>query len=91
MSDLLTHVLSAIGANQSFRPDLILASWPEVIGAKLAPMTEAVSFEKGVLLIKVKNSTLYSLLHKYERAKILNKLKAKFPNVDFKSILFRIG
>ena len=28
-------------------PDLILAAWPEVIGPKLASMTQAISFENG--------------------------------------------
>lgn len=73
------------------RPDLIFASWPDIIGERLAPMTEAVSFIDGVLTVKVKNSTLYSLLSKNDKPKLVQALKAKFPKIPIKTILFRIG
>jgi hypothetical protein len=91
MADLLPQVLSALSEVQHYRPDLVLAAWPEVIGAKLAGMTEALSFVDGVLLVKVKNSTLYSLLNQYERPRILRNLQAKFPSVRFEKIIFRVG
>lgn len=91
MSDILPQVLSSIGAVHSARPDLILTAWPEVIGPKLAGMTEAISFHNGVLLVKVRNSTLYSLLQQYDKIRILNNLRAKFPQVEFKAVTFRIG
>jgi Dna[CI] antecedent, DciA len=90
ISELLPQVLSAIGGVHSARPDLILVAWPEVIGPKLASMTEAVSFQNGILVVRVKNSTLYSLLQQYDKMRILNNLKAKFPQVEFKAISFRI-
>ena len=61
VSDLLPQVLARIGDVYQDRPDLILSAWPEIIGQKLAPMTQAVSFVEGVLSVKVKNSTLHSL------------------------------
>lgn len=91
VSDLLTLVLSDIGHTYNDRPDLVLAAWPEVIGQKLAPMTQAVSFQDGILVVKVKNSTLYSLLNQNDKRRILNSLKQKFPKVSFNNIVFRIG
>jgi hypothetical protein len=91
VSDLLPAVLSQIGEIYQQRPDLILASWPEIIGPKLASMTQAVSFSDGVLVVKVKNSTLYSLLSQNDKPRILNILRQKFPSVQIKTILFRIG
>lgn len=91
ISDLLPQVLSSIGTRYQDSPDLVLAAWPEVIGQKLAPMAEALSFNDGVLLVKVKNSTLHSLLNQHDRERILNNLRTKFPSVIFKKVVFRIG
>lgn len=91
LSQLIPLVLEQISMNFSDRPDLILASWPEIIGPRLAPMTQAVSFIDGILLVKVKNSTLYSLLSQNDKPKLVQKLREKFPKILIKTILFRIG
>jgi hypothetical protein len=91
VADLLPRMLSSLGDVHNERPDLILACWPEIIGQKMAPMTEAVSFVQGVLLIKVTNATLYSLLSQHEKPRIVARLKSKFPGVHFKNVLFRRG
>lgn len=91
MADLLPFVLSEIGKVHNQRPDLILASWPEIIGPKFAGMTQAVSFANGVLTVKVKNSTLHSLLSQNDKFRILNLLRNKFQHVEIKNISFRIG
>lgn len=91
ISDLLSEVVLQIRDNYQDRPDLVLAAWPEVIGPQLAAMTQAVSFIEGVLLVKVKNSTLHSLLSQNDKARIIASLKAKFPRVQLKNIVFRIG
>lgn len=91
ITDLLPQVLSTIGGAHQGRPDLILMAWPEVIGSKLAAMTQAVSFCDGVLTVKVKNSTLYSLLSQHDRPRIMRNLQMKFPSTQFKKIIFRIG
>lgn len=89
--DLLPLVLDKIGEAYQDRPDLILAAWPDVIGAKLASMTKAVSFDRGVLVVKVKNSTLYSLLKQHDKEKVLHKLRGMFPKVEINNIYFQIG
>lgn len=91
IADLLPQVLSSIGETYQDRPDLVLAAWPEVIGQKLAGMTEAMSFIDGVLFVKVKNSTLHSLLSQHDKLRILRNLQMKFPTVYFKNVIFRIG
>lgn len=91
MTDLLPVVLSQIGEAYKDRPDLLLASWPDIIGPKLASMTHAVSFVEGVLVVKVKNSTLHSLLSQRDKLKILESLRQKFPKIAIKNIVFRIG
>ena len=54
-------------------------------------MTEAISFKDGVLTVKVKNSTLHSLLTQYDKPRILNSLKQKFPTAGIRNVHFRIG
>jgi hypothetical protein len=41
--------------------------------------------------VKVKNSTLHSLLRQNDKARIMANLKAKFPHVRINNIVFRIG
>lgn len=89
--DLLPRVLAKIGEVYQNRPDLILLIWPEIIGPKLSMMTQAVSFIDGILLVKVKNSTLHSLLSQYEKIRLLKLLRQKFPRAEIKNIHFRIG
>lgn len=91
MRTLLPQILGQIGELHKERPDLILAAWQEIIGSQLAPMTRAVSFEEGILYVKVNNSTLYSLLSQHERGRLLKCLRERFPAVEIKNIVFRLG
>jgi hypothetical protein len=91
MQDLLPNILEKIGKCQGNRGDLIMAVWPEIIGEKLSPMTQASSFEDGILTVKVKNQVLYSHLSQYEKPKLLDSLKKKFPKVEIRNIVFRIN
>lgn len=91
MKSLLPSVLRSISKRHQQRPDLILAAWPGVIGERLAPMTKAVSFDNGFLTIKVRNSSLLSLLAQHERSRLLKELRAKFPNATIRNIRFIIG
>lgn len=91
ISKLLPEIIQKMGASFQERPDLVLAAWPELIGEKLSPMTQVVSFVEGVLTVKVKNSSLYSLLSQHEKPKLLKALQAKFPSVMIRNIIFRIG
>lgn len=91
VSDLLPAVLSQIGDVCKDKPDLILACWPEIMGPHLSTMTQAVSFFEGVLTVKVRNSTLHSLLSRHDKPRILATLRKKFPNVSIQNIVFRIG
>lgn len=91
MTDLIPHVLDRIGNSYHQSSAILLAMWPEIIGVKLAKMTEAVSFSEGILVVKVKNSTLHSLLSQNDKLRILNLLRKKFPQLEIKNISFRLG
>lgn len=91
LTNILPKVLANISEVNKNRPDLILASWPDIIGPKLSSMTQAVSFIDGILAVKVKNSTFYSFLNQHEKPRLLVILRQKFPRVEIKNIQFRIG
>lgn len=91
LRQLLPSVLQQIGKNFQQRPDLILTVWPSLIGERLAPMTQAVSFVEGILTVKVRNSSLLSLLTQHERPRLLKQLREKFPSVTIRNIRFCIG
>lgn len=88
---LLSKVLSKLSDSCQTRPDLLLAAWPEIIGPKHAPMTQAISFYEGVLTVKVKNSTLHSLLSRHDKYRILTLIQQRFPNANIQNIVFRIA
>ncbi|MGA8164589.1 MAG: DUF721 domain-containing protein [Waddliaceae bacterium] len=89
--DLLTNVLADMDRALCDRPRLIIDSWPGIIGPTIAPLTKAASFRDGVLVVRVKNSTVYSLLSQNEKPHLLKALRKKFPNVAFRRLVFRLG
>lgn len=91
VGDLLGAVLSKISVAHNDRPDLIMNAWPEIIGSKLAPMTQAISLCDGVLTVNVKNSTLHSLLSRHDKNRILSAIKQRFPTANIRNIMFRIA
>lgn len=91
LKQLLPTFLKAVGKRHEQRPDLILAAWPDLIGPRLAPMTRAVSFIDGFLNVKVRSSSLLSLLAQHERKRLLKQLRQMFPNATIRNIQFTIG
>ncbi len=91
LKDLLAPFLNNVKSRVEERPDLILQGWAEIIDPKWQGMTQASSFEKGTVVIKVKNAALYSLLVQQEGSKLLKKLQAKFPENGIKKLKFCIG
>jgi hypothetical protein len=86
-AEVMIDIAAAAGAN----PTMVLATWPSLIGHRLAAMTEAVSFLNGVLLVRVKNSTLYSLLSQREKPRLLAALRKQLPNTTICDIVFRMS
>lgn len=91
VSELLRNVLAKIGGVCENRPDIILEAWPSIIGPRLSSMTQAISCVDGVLVVKVKNSTLHSLLSRNEKFRILSAIKQQFPKAGIENIIFKIG
>jgi len=88
---LLPRFLKEIGQKCEERPDLVMAAWPEIVGQKFAPFAQAISFVDGILTVKVRDATLYSLLSHHDKPRLVQTLRDKFPGTLIKTIFFRRG
>lgn len=84
-------ILHSINRVVQERPDLVVKAWQLVVGSTVAKMAEAVSFSSGTLYVKVKNSTLYSLLSQREKPQLLTALRRQLPNASIYDIVFRMS
>ncbi len=91
IKDLLEPILDQVEKVTNDKPLKLIEAWPQMVGEKVARMTRAVSVENGVFLVKVQNSTLYSLLELHEKSRLLNMIQSAFPHLKIKKILFRMG
>ena len=88
LSEILPETVKEIRKKAGQGGEEIFRFWQELIGDKMGPLTEAVSFVDGVLTVKVKSTALYSLLCQHERPRLLRGLQEKFP---VRGLVFRIG
>lgn len=91
IQEFLPQILSTLSEKMSEKPYHILEAWPEVVGERIGKMSRAVNFDKGVLKVHVKNSTLFSLLVQHEKDRLLAEFQKRFPKVKFRDIFFKIG
>jgi hypothetical protein len=88
VSDLLPEVMLKLSKKGYVSKEDILPFWRELLGEKMADMTEIVSFQEKTLTVKVKSSTLYSLLGAHEKPRLLAALQKKF---SIQKLNFRVG
>ena len=92
LKDLARRYLAHLEQKLQTKPKEVLELWPKVIGPAFAGMTRAEKFEEGVLYVRVRNSSLLSLLHTApERQRLAEALRTQVPDVEIKDISFRIG
>ncbi len=88
---LLSKILNDIGKQAGQQGHEVMRVWGALLGPKFENLTEAVAMQDGVLTVKVKSSTLYSLLCQHEKPRLLARLREIFPLVTIRDIVFRIG
>ncbi len=92
LGDLLPQILAKVEAKLNAKPQAILDHWPKIVGPELAPMTRAERFDDGVLYVKVKNSTLLSMLsNPHDKKRLMESMRSKLSGISIKNIVFRIG
>lgn len=66
--------------------------WPVIVGPEMACMTRVSSLsEEGTLFVEVKSSTLYALLSRREKPRILGAVKKRLPALKIQNICFQLG
>ncbi len=90
MSDLMPRVLCEIQEKSKGDQEIVFRTWIEVVGERLAPMTEPQGFTNGVLFVKVKNATLHSILSGPEKKRLIDEMRKKLPGVTMNTIVFKI-
>jgi len=90
LGELLPTVLASVEAKFQQKPQKVVEAWPEVIGQPFASMSFAELFDKGVLHVKVKNSSVLSLLSE-DKNRIIESFRVKFSGISIRNIVFRIG
>jgi hypothetical protein len=91
LKNLFPSLLKKMEKLQKDCPQQIIAAWPHVVGEKWALLAKAASFTDGILVVKVKNSTVLSQLVQYEKQRILKTLTEKFPSHSIHEIRFCMG
>ncbi len=86
---LLSFFLQELSWKKREEKEEVFKAWFAIIERELSEYTRPISYEKGVLLVKVQSSTLYALLCTHEKPKLLEKLKKKIGSL--KDIQFRFG
>ena len=91
LSELLPQELLKASNMHQEGGNLLLKAWKEFVGEQISSKTKAVSFKQGRLLVHVADSTLYAILSREEKPKLLKNLKKRFPKVQIKDLIFRYG
>lgn len=87
LKDVLGSLLPEVERSVADRAPAVYEEWKRVVGDKMAPFTEPVSLVRGTLTVKVKGSTLYSVLMS-EKGRLLGELQRNFPHVQ--TLVFRV-
>ncbi len=92
LQELLPKMLAGVEAKFNGKPQVLLDEWPNIVGKELAPMARAERFDDGILYVKVKNSTLLSLLsNPHDKKKLIENIRKKLSGISIRNIVFRIG
>lgn len=89
LKEVVPLALAQAGSRARMERALLLASWKEMVGPKLARLTEALALEDGVLTVRVADPVLAHQLT-YRRLDLLQRLSARFPG-KVREIRFRVG
>jgi len=92
LSDVVPSVMQTISTHFAEKPQMVLDMWPQIIGGEFARLSRAVRFREGILEVRVKNSSLMSLLCSgADKKRIIDAFRARIPGIILKNIIFRIG
>ncbi len=89
LGDLLPDFIAKTGINRTRKTDDLAEKWRAVAG-RFAEVTAYSALRRGVLEITV-TDTIYIQELMFEKADLLAKLRAAYPDAKFKDVRFRVG
>ena len=91
LDSMLPEMLNQITKQFEESTVVIQKVWSEIVGLKVAELTRVTAYKRGVVFIQVKNATLMSILSSQEKARLMQNLKGKLPNIQFTNLVFQFG
>ena len=91
LQQFLPQLIAELSNKIKDQPEQIIAAWIEIVGQRIGRLSFAEKFEEGTLWVRVQNTTLNSLLIEHEKPRLIAAFQKKFPKVQFRDIVFRIG
>lgn len=91
IKDLLPGVMQKYEKVHQEKAHLLKSAWKEIVGQKIAHMTEVDSYHNGIVRVKVSNSTLLSLFSSHEKERLTKALRKAFPSLMINHLHFFIG
>jgi predicted nucleic acid-binding Zn ribbon protein len=86
LSSLLDKLLNELGLSKKIQQYDVVISWAEIVGERIANVTEAYKIEKGILFVRVRTSEWRNELT-MRKPEILQKINVRDTVV--KDIVFR--
>ena len=91
LNTLIANFLQKIDKNRWASFQDLTKEWPQIVGEHVSQFTKPLFVKNRVFYVAVKNATLYSLLNQYEKKRLTQILKEKFPHLDLAKIVFKMG
>ncbi len=86
---VLENLLHHYGLWQGYQQNMVVESWPEIVGSSLAEVTKADKINEGVLRVKVKDS-VWAYHLSMLKPRLIKKLNDYAGSKIVKDIFFQI-
>lgn len=87
LQHLLQKFLSQIQTSEESEKERVFKLWFAILGDEFSKYTKPLSFDKGIFIVRVESSSLYSLLCTYEKTRLYQELRKHVPHL--RDIRFR--
>jgi len=91
IGDLLAKIMERAGLENRCTEEELAEPWKLAVGEFLAAHSKPVALTDGILHVAVLQPSVRFMLQGSQKAKILAKLRGKFPAREIKDVRFRLG
>lgn len=91
IGDGVAKLMKSLGLGERLRQEEVLGAWKEIVGEFIAGHSQPTRLQGGTLFVQVLQSTMHYELDRVWKAKILEKMKARFGPRTVREIKFRVG